>query len=200
MEYIEITYRTEAYWEEYLNSIDRINFKFKLKGLDIDIKDYVKVHFDEKLLLHHYIDLTEDTWKDIFSPVFIFMTWYKLPDSFIVEKEHGDFVKVKITGIFLFDLSHLIEAFFKPEKKEKPKSLTYLMLDHNTGYYKIGKSISPASREKTLQSEKPTIEMILVIDMDIEKDLHTIFASKRIRGEWFSLTLKDVDFIKNLIN
>jgi len=85
-----------------------------------------------------------------------------------------------------------------PERNiSNQKQKTYIALDHNTGFYKIGKSKNPALREKTLQSEKPTIEIIEILKKDIEKKLHTKFASKRIRGEWFKLTKEEVDSIKD---
>ena len=79
----------------------------------------------------------------------------------------------------------------------------YLMKDYNTGYYKIGISNSPEYREKTLQSEKPTIEMICNkkyvsrrIAHSIEQALHKTFADKRVRGEWFDLDSSDVKEIE----
>lgn len=75
----------------------------------------------------------------------------------------------------------------------------YLMKDVSNNYYKIGISKTPEYRERTLQSEKPTIEMICnkklparKIAEAFEKALHTAFADKRIRGEWFSLDENDV--------
>lgn len=73
---------------------------------------------------------------------------------------------------------------------------TYIMIDHNTGYYKIGKSKKPRFREKTLQSEKPTIEMLFVINKNIEKELHRRYSDKRVRGEWFRLEDKDVEYLR----
>ena len=73
---------------------------------------------------------------------------------------------------------------------------TYIMIDHNTGYYKIGKSKKPRFREKTLQSEKPTIEMLFVINKNIEKELHRRYSDKRVRGEWFRLEYKDVEYLR----
>ena len=71
----------------------------------------------------------------------------------------------------------------------------YLMVDTSNGYYKIGISNKPEYREKTLQSEKPSIERICskqypsrIIAQSIESALHNAFASKRIRGEWFDLS------------
>lgn len=76
----------------------------------------------------------------------------------------------------------------------------YLMIDHNTGYHKIGRSKNPKFRERTLQSEKPTIEMIHTFkdNLSKEKELHKRYANKRIRGEWFNLSKVDVEYIKSL--
>jgi len=78
----------------------------------------------------------------------------------------------------------------------------YLMHDTTNGYYKIGISNKPYYREKTLQSEKPTIELIASkkfpvrkIAESIEKSLHSVYDDKRLRGEWFELDEKDVEHI-----
>ena len=75
----------------------------------------------------------------------------------------------------------------------------YLMKDQTNNYYKIGYSKTPEYRERTLQSEKPTIEMICYKRLPsrkmadaFEKALHNAFADKRIRGEWFNLDDNDV--------
>ena len=72
---------------------------------------------------------------------------------------------------------------------------TYLMKDFFRGVYKIGKSINPQVRERTLQSDVPTIELVHVIDGDIEKHLHEKFLAKRVRGEWFNLSNNDLNYI-----
>lgn len=73
------------------------------------------------------------------------------------------------------------------------------MLDTVNGYYKIGISNKPDYRERTLQSEKPSIEMIASkrfpnrkIAMAIESALHNTYSQQRVRGEWFNLTEADV--------
>lgn len=75
----------------------------------------------------------------------------------------------------------------------------YLMKDISNGYHKIGISNKPEYREKTLQSEKPSIEMIACkkfptrkIAEAIESALHTAYSQQRIRGEWFKLDDVDV--------
>jgi hypothetical protein len=76
----------------------------------------------------------------------------------------------------------------------------YLMIDTVNFYYKIGISNNPDWREKTLQSEKPTIELIACkkfinrkIALSFEKALHDTYSEKRIRGEWFKLDNNDVE-------
>lgn len=75
----------------------------------------------------------------------------------------------------------------------------YLMVDTTNNFHKIGISNKPQFRERTLQSEKPTIEKLILrefpsrlIASSIESALHNAYAEKRIRGEWFELTAKDI--------
>ena len=72
---------------------------------------------------------------------------------------------------------------------------TYLMKDTNTGLYKIGKSKNPKHREKTLQSEKPTIKLVKIWEKDIENELHNLYHKFRVRGEWFKLTSVQIKYI-----
>lgn len=51
----------------------------------------------------------------------------------------------------------------KKQEERKAKQQTYLMKDENTGYVKIGVSINPQLRERTLQSQKPTISLFATI-------------------------------------
>ena len=82
----------------------------------------------------------------------------------------------------------------------------YLMKDETNGYHKIGISNKPEYRERTLQSEKPTIALLCakefptrIIAEAIESALHKAFEDKRLRGEWFALDEKDVlDIIRTL--
>ena len=82
----------------------------------------------------------------------------------------------------------------------------YLMKDLSNGYYKIGISNNPEYREKTLQSEKPTIELITSkgfsnrkIALAFENSLHKSYENKRLRGEWFELTEREITEIKEII-
>lgn len=82
-----------------------------------------------------------------------------------------------------------------PQKKTK----IYLMRHGVNGLVKIGKSINPSLREKTLQAEDPMIEKIFHsnwVSPHVERDLHRKFSHLRVRGEWFSLSQEDIASIK----
>lgn len=90
----------------------------------------------------------------------------------------------------------------KVSPKEEACSV-YLMVDTTNGFHKIGISNKPKYREKTLQSEKPTIELICAkqfpsrtIAEAFESALHKAYANKRLRGEWFNLSEEDVNNLK----
>lgn len=63
------------------------------------------------------------------------------------------------------------------------------MKDTVNGAYKIGMSKKPHYREKTLQSEKPFVELVEAWEStaSMEKFLHKVLDKQRIRGEWFRL-------------
>lgn len=101
----------------------------------------------------------------------------------------------------------LLDGDFKWDTDEESSATdpcyVYLMVDTANGYHKIGISNRPEYRERTLQSEKPTIEKVCakqypsrIIAEAIEAALHKAFDSKRIRGEWFDLTERDIEDIK----
>ena len=82
----------------------------------------------------------------------------------------------------------------------------YLMIDTTNNFHKIGISNSPQYRERTLQSDKPTIELICSkkfpsrrIAETIEKALHSTFGEKRLRGEWFELGEDEIEEIKETL-
>lgn len=74
----------------------------------------------------------------------------------------------------------------------------YLMQNQRNRYVKIGFTRrQPEFREKTLQSEEPEIRLLCTWPGTFEDELHLhrLYAHRRLRGEWFSLTdeeLKDL--------
>ena len=76
--------------------------------------------------------------------------------------------------------------------------LSLYLMRHSNGLTKIGRSVQPKAREKTLQAEDPRLEMILCVEGQghREKTLHRIFDELRVRGEWFRLEDRHVEWIK----
>lgn len=102
-----------------------------------------------------------------------------------------------------FSWDEIKEAESIADLKASDPCYVYLMIDTTNGYHKIGISNHPKYREGTLQSEKPTIELVCakqypsrVIATAIESALHSAFEEKRLRGEWFDLSDQDVSDIK----
>lgn len=97
------------------------------------------------------------------------------------------------------------EISIKETYKDK-KCYVYLMCDTTNNFHKIGISNKPNYREKTLQAEKPSIELLCakefpsrIIAETIERSLHMTFSHKRIRGEWFELDQSEInDIIETL--
>lgn len=114
----------------------------------------------------------------------------------IIESLQKDYYKTPTGEDWLF--YHHVNSVLKSEKQNqqtKKKVKTYLMKDCQNNLYKIGKSINPERRERTLQSEKPNIKLVKVWDNDIEKKLHKIYDKQRVRGEWFNLNQVQVRYI-----
>lgn len=70
-----------------------------------------------------------------------------------------------------------------------------------SGLYKIGKTRNPVERMKAFGVQLPfAVELIHVIKCysadEVERRLHSRFASKRERGEWFALSDEDVAGLK----
>jgi hypothetical protein len=97
---------------------------------------------------------------------------------------------------FLCSVAKLMESIIKNERTSKDGTAsgykTYIMVDENSGLYKIGKSRNPTVREATLGGQIPKIKILFVCDKDIEREIHTEFSDKRVRGEWFNLSMDDV--------
>lgn len=80
----------------------------------------------------------------------------------------------------------------------------YLIRLGNLSYYKVGFTRNLDTRFTMLENGLPLcIELVAFcespIAADIEHAIHTKFSKQRTRGEWFKLSLKDVEFIKNAL-
>jgi len=168
----------------------------EVRFLFSEAKDFEIINGDKTLLRiltlgnfnkFHKGDLYEFELDDFdILDIYVWFEIFRLPSMFLT-----DVAKLYYSNSYQYDVQYVKQ---KPkviiEKKIIPiksKSKTYIMKDSNTGLYKIGKSINPKYRERTLQCEKPTISMIKIFESDIEKQLHENYSKHRVRGEWFDL-------------
>jgi len=91
----------------------------------------------------------------------------------------------------------------KAEQASKPAvtpmtSCVYIAFDDFTGHYKIGYSTNLKTREKLLKVTNSGLEIIEYFkgSKDDEAAMHERFKGKRVRGEWFDLTEKDLETIR----
>lgn len=81
--------------------------------------------------------------------------------------------------------------------KNPENQYVYLMFNKRNKLIKIGRSIDPRHRERTLQGQEPEIVLLAFWkgDNNLEKELQKLFDHLRQRGEWFKLNFKE---LKNL--
>lgn len=91
-----------------------------------------------------------------------------------------------------------LKAMRKFENADRDPGFVYLLRAGD--YYKIGKTINPSSRIKTISLQMPfPVEVFAIIpSLDyarLETLLHNVFHSKNTNGEWFCLTDPDIEIL-----
>jgi len=96
-------------------------------------------------------------------------------------------------------LTPIIQAEVGIKVKEVKPMHVYLMHHGLSNVWKIGRSVDPSARERTLQHADPQITMLWSVEEEggLESWLHDKFKDKRLRGEWFELLEEDVEWIQN---
>lgn len=121
---------------------------------------------------------------------------YKGLDTAIITKSKGIFVIP-----FIDKVEFLREYFGNRHNLQlvENQNYVYLMLNKRSGLIKIGRSIKPRFREKTLRSEEPEIFILSIwaAPREIERELHKQFNNKKKRGEWFKLKSREMNEIKH---
>ena len=82
-------------------------------------------------------------------------------------------------------------------KEPTPKATSHIYLMKCGDKYKIGVSNNVEKRKKQLDNRPFPVEIIAVSPLvagayNIEKELHEVYAEKRLNGEWFDLTENDI--------
>ncbi len=97
------------------------------------------------------------------------------------------------------DKLEMYRSIFSLNKKAQKmydlgQNAVYLLLDERNNLMKIGHSKTLKVRERTLQGQNPKWQIITawIAPQKIENELHKKYCTKRVRGEWFSLTFYDL--------
>lgn len=167
---------------QYEELIVELQDAYNLKDLKI-VKPYHN-QGENYVLLHEFFG------NAIPVPVFRLLFTTMLGEPHVRRSDVGIFVTFEILAASLLLKQKMDEA--DGTEKERQRIYTYVMYDASTEAYKIGQSVDPVHREKTLQAEKPTIKTILLCSENHEYKLHRLFDPKRIRGEWFKLEADDL--------
>lgn len=77
------------------------------------------------------------------------------------------------------------------------------VIKYEEKYFKIGKSNDPIERLATVATCLPLSPQLLVAiyssdPINLERNLHRKFSSKRVNGEWFNLDESDIQFLMEL--
>jgi len=126
-------------------------------------------------------------------------TKYNDPNPLIIAKNVKGVIPVRI-----IDKTEYYKMIFDNidlDNIDKSTKHVYLMYNERNNYIKIGQSKNPKLREKTLQGEEPKLHLLAIwqAPVKIEKELHSLYKDKSVRGEWFDLSFSDLQEIKQFM-
>ncbi|MGF2618471.1 GIY-YIG nuclease family protein [Rossellomorea vietnamensis] len=165
---------------------------------DEDIKEF-NDKLDVRRIVREYWQGGVEEFRD--------MSWYYQNQIFSTLKSSDLLVEKYFKPEMWNQLKEFEEAEkereIKREKRKEPKPGFIYVIQEEGGFFKIGKSVNPVTRLKTLQTSHPRpLQLVHVIEVEdmksIESKLHDLFESKRLSGEWFELTEEDVEFLKGI--
>lgn len=107
-----------------------------------------------------------------------------------------------VSNVFVGNIRRELSRGVVTQTKQLHPGYVYL-IQSPTSAYKIGKTVNPDNRIKTFKTKLPfEVEYVCLIQTDdmnaLERNLHGLFADKRINGEWFALSAEDVEYIKRM--
>ena len=83
-------------------------------------------------------------------------------------------------------------AYILKGKEEKPEAKTYIVLDDNTGLYKIGKAVNVENRLSGLRCANPGLQLIAYNIKNVENELHQKCKKYHVFREWFDIPEKEL--------
>lgn len=163
-----------------------------------DMWDIANNEYEDNL---YYYVINEDRLLKVLENIYFYMSRNLLYLESIINtkaEEKKNIIEM-LSSIDNLEKLSSYSFYKKKENKKKENKIqtqkSYIIKDKNTGLYKIGKSNNPKNREKTLQAEKPTYELIKIFNKNWETHLHKKYKQQRLRGEWFNLSKIQIEYI-----
>ncbi len=182
---LRLTYKQESFYDDLLAFSTILSQEYE----DLDIINVYNTfigNFRTFLEANNIFTITSTELSHFKGRSFEMMSPYPIEVIQTVEKE--DFYKVFLNAPSRFDV-------------QENRNYVYVMLNRDTGLFKIGRSKNPYYREGTLQSKEPNIVLLKAWECDkkVETQIQKLYTKKRVRGEWFKLNIKDLSDIDALI-
>jgi hypothetical protein len=166
-----------------------------------------------KYLVHSYPNLDEinvfNTFQQFVRSMLEMLGFFTLTSKDLdrFEDKNPVIIAKGVKGIEILSLVDKVKAFrelfgnsYKTARLDG-ENFIYLMINTRNQLIKIGLSIRPKFRERTLQSQEPEVLLLAlwIAPKSMERKLHNQFKQKRERGEWFSLNTQDLVKIKEVM-
>lgn len=182
--------------DAFFNATDLLKQWNGLKGNTKSIENF---YIDNRAFLQDMNYQSIDNNEDIYFPYHIFVVFAKWlsSDLFVYAFnlcEDDDERMININRLIDSEEYSILKKY-NYKHKDARSYHTYVMKDRS-GLFKIGKSEDVRRRIKKLSVGNSSIELVCEINRDVESELHKCFKSKRVRGEWFSLSNDDISLIK----
>lgn len=164
--------------------------EFMFEGLNLWDTDFLMAKHISMIAVEK-MEFSLLEYNGLFSEI---IDYYDQFDAFL-EKNGNPIFAIETSELDLPPKSKIL----KPIEPPAPRyGFVYLMQSGSHPYTKIGFSKKPKAREKTLQGDDPLLHMVHQHEgtMADEKALHERFKKKRVRGEWFNLSIDDIKGIK----
>lgn len=105
---------------------------------------------------------------------------------------------------YTYDVGYGPHTVHTTQRKGVHSKPGYIYIIHCDGYYKIGRASKIDKRVYAFNTQYPhPLEVILTKHVEdmiaTERMFHRLYEDKRVRGEWFKLSLEDVTAIKEAL-
>jgi len=96
---------------------------------------------------------------------------------------------------------HLLDIVINEKLNSEKIVKTYVLYNPSNKLYKIGKSIDVDKRKLQIKlGSGSELDIVVVIDNNVESELHRELKDCRVHGEWFRLGNSELEFIKSYVN